>query len=92
MIRSQEWKLVWRYPAGSHELYDVGEDPTERVNLFGQRGHADRIRALRRELDDWFASYVDPALDGSRLPVTGRGQLDHASREDAFAYRFPWID
>ena len=92
MIRSREWKLVWRYPAGAHELYNVGEDPAERLNLFGQRGHADRIRALRRELDDWFASYVDPELDGSRLPVTGRGQLDHATREDAFAYRFPWID
>ncbi len=92
MIRSREWKLVWRYPAGAHELYNVGEDPAERVNLFGQRGHADRIRALRRELDDWFASYVDPELDGSRLPVTGRGQLDHATREGAFAYRFPWID
>ena len=92
MIRSREWKLVWRYPAGPHELYNVGEDPTERLNLFGQRGHADRIRALRRELDDWFASYVDSELDGSRLPVTGRGQLDHATREDAFAYRFPWND
>ena len=92
MIRSQEWKLVWRYPAGAHELYNVGEDPAECVNLFGQRGHADRIRVLRCELDDWFASYVDPELDGSRLPVTGRGQLDHATREDAFAYRFPWND
>ena len=92
MIRSQEWKLIWRYPAGAHELYNVAEDPEERVNLFGQRGQADRIRALRRELDDWFASYVDPELDGSGLPVTGRGQLDHATREGAFAYRFPWID
>ena len=92
MIRSREWKLVWRYPAGAHELFNVGEDPAERVNLFGQRGQADRIRVLRRELDDWFASHVDPVLDGSRLPVTGRGQLDHATREDAFAYRFPWND
>ena len=33
MIRSAEWKLVWRYPAGPHELYDVAEDPDERVNL-----------------------------------------------------------
>ena len=92
MIRSEEWKLIWRYPAGAHELYNVAEDPEERVNLFGQRGYADRIRSLRRELDDWFASYVDPGLDGSRRPITGRGQLDHATRDGAFAYRFPWID
>ncbi len=92
MIRSQEWKLVWRYPSGPHELYNVAEDPEERVNLFGRPGQADRVRSLRRELDDWFASYVDPELDGSRLPVTGRGQRDHATKEDAFAYRFPWLD
>lgn len=92
MIRSQEWKLVWRYPAGAHELYNLADDPFEKVNLFSAPGQADRIRTMRRELDDWFACYVDPELDGARLPVTGRGQLDHATKEDAFAYRFPWVD
>ena len=92
MIRSAEWKLVWRYPAEPHELYNVAEEPEARVNLFSRPGHADRIRAMRRELDDWFASYVDPKLDGSKLPVTGRGQRDHATREDAFAYRMSWND
>lgn len=92
MIRSQEWKLIWRYPAGAHELYNVVEDPEERVNLFGRPGHGDLIRSMQRELDDWFASYVDPELDGSKLPITGRGQLDHATKPDAFAYRFPWVD
>ena len=92
MIRSQEWKLVWRYPAGPNELYNEVEDTAEHVNLFGQKGQADRIRSMRRELDDWFASYVDPELDGTKLPITGRGQLDHATKESAFAYRFPWTD
>ena len=92
MIRSAEWKLVWRYPAGPHELYDVAEDPDERVNLFSRLGHSERIRAMRQELDDWFSSHVDPQLDGSKLPITGRGQRDHATKEDAFAYRMPWID
>ena len=76
MIRSREWKLVWRYPAGPHELYNVADDPEERDNLFSRAGHTERIRSLRRELDDWFASYVDPTLDGSKLPVTGRGQRE----------------
>ena len=92
MIRSQEWKLVWRYPGGPHELYNVVEDPGERVNLFSHPGYGDRISNLRRELDDWFAGYVDPELDGAKLGVTGRGQRDHATKEDAFAYRLPWID
>ena len=87
MIRSQEWKLIWRYPAGAHELYDVAKDPNERANLFIRPGYAARIRTLRRELDDWFSRYVDPELDGSRLPVTGYGQRDHATKADAFDYR-----
>jgi len=87
MIRSQEWKLIWRYPAGAHELYNLAEDPEERVNLFIQPGYAERIRTLRRELDDWFANYVDPKLDGSKLPVTGYGQRDRATAADAFDYR-----
>ena len=92
MIRSAEWKLIWRYPAGAHELYNVAEDPEERVNLFSRPGRADLIRTMRRELDDWFASYVDPQFDGAKLPVTGRGQRDHATKDGPFAYRMPWND
>ena len=87
MIRSHEWKLVWRYPAGAHELYSVAEDPQERVNLFAQPGYAARINSLRQELDDWFANYVNPQLDGSKLAVTGYGQRDLATQVDAFDYR-----
>ena len=92
MIRSHEWKLVWRYPAGPHELYNVADDPQERANVFSRPGHTERIRTLRRELDDWFASYVDPQFDGSKLPVTGRGQRDRATKADAFTYRWPWVE
>lgn len=92
MIRSQEWKLVWRYPAGAHELYNVADDPEERANLFNRPGHTDRIRELRGELDDWFARFVDARFDGSKLPVTGRGQRDRAANKDAFVYRWPWIE
>ena len=87
MIRSHEWKLVWRYPAGAHELYNVAEDPQERVNLFAQPGYAARINSLRQELDDWFANYVNPQLDGSKLAVTGYGQRNLATEVDAFDYR-----
>ena len=92
MIRSQDWKLVWRYPPGAHELYNLADDPDEKVNLFSAPGQGDRTRSMCRELDDLFTRYVDPELDGARLPITGRGQLDHAAKEDAFAYRFPWLD
>ncbi len=88
MIRSKEWKLVWRYPGGPHELYNLTEDPHEQENLFGYPGYAERIKSMRLDLDQWYSRYVDPRLDGTRLPVTGRGQRAHASEEDAFAYRF----
>lgn len=92
MIRSEEWKLVWRYPGGAHELYNVIEDPNELKNLFNRPGHKDRIKTMLRDLEGWFESYVDPQLDGTKLAVTGRGQSDHATMKDAFAYRFPWLD
>ncbi len=92
MIRSQEWKLVWRYPGGAHELYNVVEDPKETTNLFGHPGQHQRIAKMLGSLEDWFDAYVDPQFDGSRLGITGRGQSDHATRKDAFAYRFPWLD
>ena len=92
MIRTREWKLVWRYPGGPHELYNVADDPEEHLNLFRRPGNGDRIRTLRRELDDWFASYVVPELDGTKLAVTGWGQRDHATKKDAFAYRPAGLD
>jgi arylsulfatase A-like enzyme len=88
MIRSQEWKLIWRYPAGAHELYNVFDDPEERVNLFGEPGYGERIDELHQELDDWFEQYVDPQIDGSKLPITGYGQKDRATQPGAFNYRF----
>lgn len=88
MIRTHDWKLVWRYPGGAHELYNLIEDPGEKHNLFGYREYAEQIKSMRRELEEWYLSYVNPRLDGTKLPVTGRGQTAHATEEDAFAYRF----
>ena len=92
MIRSEEWKLIWRYPAGAHELYNVSNDPDERVNLFNEPGFADLIAKMRRELDDWYATYIDPNIDGSKLPITGYGQRERASLKDAFNHRFQMVD
>ena len=30
---------------------------------------------MKARLEEWFVRYVDPALDGTHEPVTGRGQL-----------------
>ena len=74
MIRTREWKYVHRYPYGPHELYDLVNDPDERHNLVEELEQHQRIEKMRQWLADWFARYVDPAVNGASLPVTGAGQ------------------
>ena len=75
MIRTREWKLVLRNPYGPHELYHLTDDPEETRNWFGAPEYAGICAELRERLQKWFVRYADPALDGSREPVTGFGQL-----------------
>lgn len=78
MVRTHEWKYVHRYPYGPHELYDLANDPDEKENLADAHAHVDRIAEMRSRLESWFVKYVNPDLDGTREPVTGKGQLDLA--------------
>lgn len=76
MVRTREWKYVHRFPYGPHELYHLTEDPGEETNLVGEPAHTGVVAELRGRLEDWFSAYVNPALDGARLPVSGRGQVE----------------
>lgn len=88
MIRTEEWKYVHRYPYGPHELYDLKNDPRERKNLVEDKSQALLVAKMRKRLAKWFARYVDPRLDGAKLPVYGRGQeekiTDDMPGESAF--------
>lgn len=75
MIRTQEWKLVLRLPDGPNELYDLVNDPGEDVNRYEDPACRKIIQALSGTLGDWFQQFVDPAFDGSKEDVCGRGQL-----------------
>jgi len=66
MIRTQEWKYVYRHPDGPHDLYDLVNDPDERRNLAEDPGQARRIRELHGMMEEWFARYVIPERDGQR--------------------------
>ncbi len=74
MIRTRNWKYVHRYPDGPNELYNLAADPMETHNLAGDAAYADRMSALRSELQRWFDHYADEVMDGSKQNVTGRGQ------------------
>ncbi len=78
MVRTRGWKYVHRYPYGPHELYDLAGDPDEDHNLLDEPGQRARISELEAQLEAWFVRYVDPDLDGTKEPVTGKGQLDQA--------------
>jgi arylsulfatase A-like enzyme len=78
MIRTRRWKLIHRYPYGPDELYDLQTDPTEMNNLSADLSTIYLIPQLLQLLEDWFARYTDPRIDGAREAVTGKGQLDRA--------------
>ena len=78
MIRTREWKLVHRYPYGPDELYHLTEDAGEEHNLIYKEEYEGIRRLLLAELEEWFAKYVNPAMDGSREGVYGMGQTERA--------------
>ena len=62
MIRDEDWKLVWRYPAGPHDLFDLRADPAERVNCFDQQPQI--VADYKARLDEFYADRDLPALSG----------------------------
>lgn len=83
MLRDSEWKYVHRYPYGPNELYDLVEDPGERVNLLDDYRDfrlssaevAAKADSLKQRLDQWFSRFALPEYDGRAHAVTGRGQI-----------------
>ncbi len=65
MIRDERWKLVWRYPEGPHELFDLRADPGERRDVYAQYP---RIAAqYKARLDAFYAEHTVAELSGWRV-------------------------
>jgi arylsulfatase A-like enzyme len=77
MIRTERHKYVHRHPDGPHELFDLAEDPDERRNLAAEPGREPLIRELRGRMEEWFARYVNPEIDGLKMDGSSRGQTGH---------------
>ncbi len=75
MARTREWKYVHRYGEGPNELFDLVNDPDERVNRADDPSLKTRIEELRGVLEDWYSTVSTAEKDGKDLPVTGGGQL-----------------
>ncbi len=76
MVRTKDWKYVYRHAHGPHELYHLAEDPDERRNLVDAPDQKERIRELKAMMDAWFAEYVIPNRDGLREDGTAHGQME----------------
>ena len=75
MVRTRQWKYIYRHAHGPHELFGLANDPDERQNISQQPDQQDQIDELHRLMDEWFAQYVDPVKDGLRQGVTAYGQM-----------------
>lgn len=57
MVRTKEWKLIWfmdeRVADRDGALYNLKDDPGERVNLYGRPEHADVVEYLERLGREW---------------------------------------
>lgn len=63
MIRTEDWKLVRRFPKGPDELYHLAADPDESHNLVGLPQHAEKETELDQRLGAFFEKYADPKYD-----------------------------
>ncbi|MEK7404231.1 MAG: sulfatase-like hydrolase/transferase [Acidobacteriota bacterium] len=62
-IRTPEWKYIERIHQRPNELYDLRNDPGERLNLYGEERLAAVQSDLRRRLHAFFDRYADPKWD-----------------------------
>ena len=57
MVRTRQWKMVWfmdeRTADKDGALYNLIDDPNEKVNLYGQPKHADVVDYLERLCYEW---------------------------------------
>jgi len=67
MVRTPEWKLVWRYPDGPHDLFHLAEDPGETRSLAGDPATEGTMRALKVQIDAFYARYSREETSGLRV-------------------------
>lgn len=80
-LRTDQWKYI-RYPHGDGspdrhmgELYDLTQDPGERVNLIDDPSHAEIVSRLRAELDRLIAEANPSGADSMPLDEGIKGEL-----------------
>ena len=65
MIRDERWKLVWRYPAGPQDLFDLSADPNELENVF--EANPQVAAQYKARLDEFYDGHDVKELSGLRV-------------------------
>ncbi len=76
-IRTEDWKLILRHPAGPNELYHLAQDPGEWVNLYHEPAYEDTRAGLTQRLNRFFDTYAEPRYD---LWKGGSAQTRHLAK------------
>lgn len=66
MIRQGDWKYVF-YASGTDELYNLQEDPGERVNVIDNPEYAQDLKKLQQSLYEWMTETQDPICGDFQL-------------------------
>lgn len=82
MIRTPQWKLVHRYPAGPHDLFDLLNDPGETQNLSGDKNLADVEAELLARLEEFYAAHEDSSKSGLTVKQLRRHNTVHEAWRD----------
>ncbi len=67
MNRRPDFKFVKRYPHGPHDLFDLRNDPDERLNRAGWDEFYPLQEEMEKEMEAWYAAHEDPAKSGLRV-------------------------
>ena len=81
MIRTNEYKLVIRYPDGPHDLFDLINDPDETNNLIEHDDCRTLVTDLRQQLDRFYNNFEDPNKSGLNVKDLPRHN-DHEAWRD----------
>ncbi|MHB8898025.1 MAG: sulfatase-like hydrolase/transferase [Thermoguttaceae bacterium] len=62
MVRTDKWKLIHYPQVGRYQLFDLENDPLEKVNLYGRPCYATIVADLRLKLEAWQKEVGDPLV------------------------------
>lgn len=59
-VRTDRWKYIESADEGPWQLFDLGADPGEKINLHGDPEHAEIEATCQQRLHKFFDAYADP--------------------------------